>query len=220
MQLRLEWLYQLPKTKRAYTMSSEFMSLQDCLDVLNDLEKTGRLKAAPLIYDQHDTSWSKKELLRYMKQFETEPHEITAYIDGGYEKQSKLAGIGVVIHYKQNHSQWRIRFNDQLELLEDNNEAEFAALYRLLQQLEQMSVYNQEISVHLDSITVCKQAGGEWPCYEENYVRWLDRIDELKAKLRLSIIYHQVDRSANKEADQLATQALKDILIESKIEKA
>ncbi|NEU29204.1 reverse transcriptase-like protein [bacterium LRH843] len=218
MNIRIEWTFQPLKSKQTYFMKSEFMRFDDALVLLSDLEKTGRLKEAIFI-DEHDSTWTKKELQRYLKQFETEPHEVTAYIDGGYDTRSKKAGIGVAIYYKQHHKRWRIRFNDSLELLEDNNEAEYAALYKLIQQLELIGVHHQKVTIYLDSLVVCNQAAGEWPCFEEHYLRWLDRIDELANKIGLKLQYDQIDRALNKEADQLATQALKGIMIESKLEQ-
>ncbi|GAE35745.1 conserved domain protein [Halalkalibacter akibai JCM 9157] len=218
MKIRIEWSYLVLKTKQSFFMKSEFMSVAHALMLHDDLEKTGRLKSIDF-YDEQDTTWTKKELLKFLKQFETEPHDVKAYIDGGFEKETKNSGVGLAIYYKQNHKNWRLRFNDTLELLEDNNEAEYAALYLLLRQLEELGVHHQTIQVYSDSMVVVNQASGEWPCYEEHYLAWLERIDQLTAKLGLTINYELIDRSLNKEADQLATQALVGTKIEATIEK-
>ncbi|MFC0560441.1 reverse transcriptase-like protein [Halalkalibacter alkalisediminis] len=218
MKIRLEWQYHVPKTKQSFFMKSEWMSVAQALMLSDDLEKTGRLKNIEF-YDDQDTTWTKKELTKFLKQFETEPHDVKAYIDGGYNKETKNAGIGLAIYYKQNHKNWRLRFNDTLDLLEDNNEAEYAALYLLLRQLEELDVHHQTISVYSDSMLVVNQASGEWPCYEEHYLQWFNRIDQLTHKLGLTLQYELIDRSLNKEADQLATQALEGTKIEAIIEK-
>lgn len=218
MQIRLEWTYNLLKTKQTYFMKSELMRIEEALALVADLEKTGRLKDVVFL-DQDDTTWTKKDLLRYLKQLETEPQDVVAYVDGGYDQSSKKAGIGIVIYYRQHHKRWRLRLNDHLELLEDNNEAEYAALYRLIQQLETIEVHHQPITIHLDSMVVVNQASGEWPCFEEHYFHWLDRIDKLASKLGLTLHYKLIDRHSNKEADHLATQALEGTEIESKIER-
>ncbi|WP_369384751.1 reverse transcriptase-like protein [Halalkalibacter akibai] len=218
LKIRIEWSYLVLKTKQSFFMKSEFMSVAHALMLHDDLEKTGRLKSIDF-YDEQDTTWTKKELLKFLKQFETEPHDVKAYIDGGFEKETKNSGVGLAIYYKQNHKNWRLRFNDTLELLEDNNEAEYAALYLLLRQLEELGVHHQTIQVYSDSMVVVNQASGEWPCYEEHYLAWLERIDQLTAKLGLTINYELIDRSLNKEADQLATQALVGTKIEATIEK-
>ncbi|ERN53396.1 hypothetical protein A33I_11595 [Alkalihalophilus marmarensis DSM 21297] len=46
----------------------------------------------------------------------------------------------------------------------------------------------------------------------------LDKIDELKQKLKLTCEFIQIDRKENKEADQLANQALAGIEISGKKE--
>ncbi len=218
MQIRIEWTYHLLKTKQTYFMKSEWMTIEESLALVADLEKTGRLKEIVFI-DQNDSTWTKKELLNFLKQLETTPQDVVAYVDGGYDLDSKKAGIGMVIYYKQHNKKWRLRLNDQLELLEDNNEAEYAALYRLIQQLETMDVHHQSLTIHLDSMVVVNQASGEWPCFEEHYLRWLERIDKLANKLGLTLSYELLDRKENKEADHLASQALNGIEIEGKIER-
>jgi ribonuclease HI len=218
MKIRLEWDYTPLKTKQSFFMKSDWMSVASALMIHDDLEKTGRLKRIDFL-DEQDTSWTKKQLVKFLKQFETEPHDVHAYIDGGYDVTTRSAGIGLAIYYKQNNKDWRIRFNDTLELLEDNNEAEYAALHRLLMQLTEMNVHHQTVRIHSDSMIVVNQASGEWPCYEEHYLKWLNRIDQAAQKLGLTLEYELIDRSLNKEADQLATQALEGIEIESVIEK-
>ncbi|MCL7747399.1 reverse transcriptase-like protein [Halalkalibacter alkaliphilus] len=218
MKIRLEWYYSPAKTKQSFFMKSDWMTVASALMVGDDLEKTGRLKSIEYL-DDHDTTWTKKDLTKFLKQFETEPHDVHAYIDGGFDVNTRDAGIGLAIYYKQNNKNWRVRFNDTFDLLEDNNEAEYAALYRLLRQLEEMDVHHQTVHIHSDSMIVVNQASGEWPCYEEHYSKWLDRIEELSSKLGLTLEYELIDRSLNKEADQLATQALQGTKIESVIEK-
>jgi ribonuclease HI len=218
MKIRLEWYYSPAKTKQSFFMKSDWMTAASALMVSDDLEKTGRLKSIEYL-DDHDTTWTKKDLTKFLKQLETEPHDVHAYIDGGFDVNTRDAGIGLAIYYKQNNKNWRVRFNDTFELLEDNNEAEYAALYRLLRQLEEMDVHHQTVKIHSDSMIVVNQASGEWPCYEEHYSKWLDRIEELSSKIGLTLEYELIDRGLNKEADQLATQALQGTKIESVIEK-
>ncbi|ARK30822.1 hypothetical protein BkAM31D_13780 [Halalkalibacter krulwichiae] len=218
MKIRLEWQYQVLKTKQSFSMKSDWMPVVHALMLSDDLERTGRLKSIDY-FDDRDTRWTKKELVKFLKQFETEPHDVKAYIDGGFDRITKAAGVGIAIYYNQNHKNWRLRFNDTLELLEDNNEAEYAALYLLLRQLEELGVHHQTISVYSDSMVVVNQASGEWPCYEEHYVNWLEKIEQLATKLGLNIQYELIERNLNKEADQLATQALEGTMIESTIEK-
>lgn len=217
MKLRLEWTYILPKHKQTFFMKSDWMTVQQAILLNEDLEKTGRLQSIEFL-DEHDSSWTKKELLAFLKQFETEPHNVTGYIDGGFDARTGLAGIGMAIYFEQHHKKWRARMNDSLELIEDNNEAEYAALYRFVQQCGELGIHHQTIQVYSDSMIVVNQASGEWPCYEEHYLTWLNRTEELATKLGLKIDYELIERTQNKEADQLATQALQGTKIESKQE--
>lgn len=218
MKVRLQWTYEIPKTKRKVTMQSALLETSECIELLNDLEKTGRLNEVT-IFDENDTAWTKKQWLRHLERKETEPHEVTAYVDGNFDRASKRAGIGIVIYYKKDGATWRVRLNDEFDYLHDNNEAEFAALYRLLLELEQLGVRAQKLTVFVDSLTVQKQAAGEWPCYEKNYAYWLDKVDAIADKLHLTIAYELIERNDNKEADRLASQALRGTLIESTTER-
>ena len=107
MDIRLEWSYSVPKTKKTHFMKSDWMTVNEALSLTEDLEKTGRLKEITFL-DEQDTTWTKKELLKFLTQFETEPHEVIAYIDGGYDLTSNQAGIGLAIYYKQDHKEWRL----------------------------------------------------------------------------------------------------------------
>ncbi|GAE30901.1 reverse transcriptase-like protein [Alkalihalobacillus hemicellulosilyticus] len=218
MNVKIEWTYRMKKKKNHYMMTSEWLTIQDAYHLIIDLEQSGRMVSYTAI-DQYDTSWTIKDFKKYLQQERTMPHNVQVFIDGGFDPHTKEAGIGWVIYYKQHGSSWRHRQNDRLDLLEDNNEAEYAALYRCLQTCELLTVTNQAIVIYSDSLTVVKQASGEWPCYEEHFRQWLDRIDELAKQLGVQIEYALIDRSKNKEAHKLATQALNDTLIESKQEQ-
>ena len=49
---------------------------------------------------------------------------------------------------------------------------------------------------------------GEWPAYEKNLAKWADQIDVLLEKHGFVASYEFIPRNSNKEADQLASQAL------------
>ncbi len=67
-----------------------------------------------------------------------------------------------------------------------------------------------------DSQVVLNQLGGEWPVFEERENRWIDRIEAKLAELGLKPHYESIGRAENKEADMLATQALKGEIIFSR----
>ncbi|WP_413381311.1 reverse transcriptase-like protein [Alkalihalobacillus sp. 1P02AB] len=217
MKVHAIWSYKIAKSNQTFEMTSAEMTLPEALILAADLEKTGRVKTLEW-YDQAGTYWTTKQLIKLNKETETEPQNIVAYFDGGYDVKNKNSGLGVVIYYEQNKKKWRLKANQQNELLIDNNEAEYAALYFLLERLEQLGVHFQSVQINSDSLVVINQLTDEWPCYEEHYIPWYERIKKKEAALGLTIHYTQIKREQNKEADQLATQALQEIVIESHIE--
>ena len=124
----------------------------------------------------------------------------------------------ISIQFKQNEKKYRIRKNALVHYLKSNNDAEYAALYSALQELEYLGVHHQSIVVKGDSQVVINQMVGEWPVFEEELASWADKIDEKLEQLGLQVHYLHVPRKQNTEADQLATQALNKIEYDGKIE--
>jgi ribonuclease HI len=154
----------------------------------------------------------------YLKGIETEPHNITVYFDGGYSPATSSSGLGCVIYYEQSGKSYRLRRNAPAAELKSNNEAEYAALFLSLQELELLGVHHLPIRFIGDSKVVINQMGGDWPAMEADLARWADRIDKKMEKLGLQPEYELVPRRQNAEADQLATQALNGIDIAGVIE--
>jgi ribonuclease HI len=213
MKYRMEWTY---KTKHGLEtlLQTEYLRLEDALQFAADFEKTGRTKEIAF-YDEMGTYWTKKEAEKLVKQVEEEPHDVIVYFDGGYDVQTRQAGIGVSIYYKQNGKTYRIRRNELFGQLENNNEAEYAALLFGIQLLEELGVQYQSVTLRGDSQVVLNQLSGEWPCYEENLNKYLDRIEEKSRALKLKLDCESISRKNNKEAHQLATQALEGVFIDS-----
>ncbi|WP_185971098.1 reverse transcriptase-like protein [Alkalicoccobacillus porphyridii] len=211
--LRIEWYYKLPKRSHTYWMKTELLSVHEALLLEEDLIRTGRASSIEF-YDEQDKEWTKKEIHSYLKAMETEPHEIEAYIDGGYEIASRRAGLGIVVYYKQSGQSFRYRVNEQFDFISNNNEAEFAALGFLLKVCEEIGIHHQRMIIKTDSKNLYHQASGEWPCYEKELSDWLDRVDASVQKLGLTPQYELISREQNKEADRLATQALESIDIQ------
>ncbi|KHF26728.1 hypothetical protein JV16_02464 [Anoxybacillus ayderensis] len=212
MKVFMEWTYVTPKKKEMVWTSKE-MEVEEALSFAEDIEKTGRVKQL-LFYDTRGVAWTKKELIKLMKEIETEPHDIVAYFDGGFDHETKKAGVGVVIYYKQNGDLFRIRANAQLDELQSNNEAEYAAFYFLLEQLEHLGVHHLPVVFRGDAHVVFHQLSDEWPVFSEEG-RWVERIEQKMKKLCISPIYEPIRRKQNGEADQLATQALHGTIITS-----
>ncbi|MBP1949923.1 reverse transcriptase-like protein [Virgibacillus litoralis] len=213
MNVRIELSYTTPKgTEAAFT--SEEMRAKKALLLAEDLEKTGRMKNIMFI-DNHENRWNLKELRKQMEEIKTEPHNVTVYFDGGFDLETNKSGLGCAIYYEQNNKSYRLRKNALVDELETNNEAEYAALHHGIQELELLGVHHLPVTFIGDSQVVINQLKEDWPCYEEELAKWADRIESHVSKLGIDAEYKLVSRKENKEADQLASQALKEIEITS-----
>ncbi|MRH44515.1 reverse transcriptase-like protein [Aquibacillus halophilus] len=216
MNIRIELTYKTPKGTETI-FSSDIMRAEKAILIAEDLEKNGRAKNLMFV-DGHETTWSMKDLKKYMKGIETEPHNATVYFDGGFDLGTKRSGLGCVIYYEQNGKSFRLRKNALVGELNTNNEAEYAAFYLGLQELELLGVHHLPVTFIGDSQVVINQLLGEWPCVEDELNRWADRIEVKLEQLGITPEYNTVSRKKNREADQLATQALKEIEITSTME--
>jgi ribonuclease HI len=216
MKLFIEWQYKSSKgTEVIFT--SEEISPEKALLLAEDMEKTGRAKQITF-YDSYDTTWTLKELKKFVRKVEEVPHDILVFFDGGFDVNTKKAGLGCTIYYEQSGSQFRIRKNAQVEELNTNGEAEYAALHLAVRELELLGVHHMPVIFTGDSQGVINQLNDEWPCYEEELLRWIERIERDLEKLGIKPEYKLVPRKKNGEADHLASQALAGVEIYSKSE--
>lgn len=206
MKLTIEWLYETKK-KQQVTLKSEAIPAAHAYLLVEDMQRTGRLKQITLT-DEHDSTWTMKELKKYLQELESEPHDVRIYFDGGFHREQRLAGLGAVIYFTQTNQHYRIRTNLQADYLTSNNEAEYAALLFAIEQLEELGVHHQKIEIFGDSQVVINEMNGEWAVSENVLASWADKIDVKLQKLGLKATYTYVDRKVNEEADQLASQAL------------
>ncbi|MGM0899026.1 MAG: reverse transcriptase-like protein [Bacillota bacterium] len=216
MKVQIDWTYKSPKNKVLQFLSEE-LEANEALLVAEDLERTGRTKRLQFI-DQHDSNWSVKELKNYVKEVETEPHDVIAYYDGGFDRHTKRAGLGCVIYFNQNGKEYRLRKNAVIDGLESNNEAEYAALSMAIQEVELLGVHHLPVRFLGDSRTLVNQMSGEWAVPEQTLTKWADRIDQRLEKIGIHPEYEFIPRKENAEADRLATQALGNTPIESLID--
>ncbi|MCM3361734.1 MULTISPECIES: reverse transcriptase-like protein [Bacillaceae] len=217
MKYKLEYTFQMKKKKESIHFTSDWIQSALALEMGEELEKRNDTKDL-IFYDEKGTSWTLKELRKLNEEMEEEPHDFTVYFDGGYHKETKTAGIGVVLFFQQGKKKFRVRANELFHDILSNNEAEYAALFHALNLLEELEVRDVTCEVKGDSQVVLKQLEGEWPCYEEDLNRWLDRIEAKIKKLHLNMIYTSIGRNENKEADKLATQSLEGKRIYSKMQ--
>lgn len=193
------------------------MPVEKALLLAEDLERTGRMKQVMFV-DGRDSSWTLKEMKKYTKEIETEPHNITVFFDGGFDIGSKVSGLGCAIYYEQNGNSFRIRKNVRLTDLGTNNEAEYAALHLALKELEELGAHHIPVTFSGDSQVVINQLNGEWPCMEAVLNEWANRVEAKLNQLGITPTYDLIGRKKNREADHLATQALKEVEIYSKLE--
>ncbi|MFE8695761.1 reverse transcriptase-like protein [Cytobacillus sp. FJAT-53684] len=216
MKYKLEWKYKLKGTQGT-VFTSDWIEGELALLIGEDLEKSG--KAADVIYhDERGTTWITKEMKKLLEEIEEEPHDLIVYFDGGFQKDTFQAGLGAVIYYKQGKKKYRIRANELFDEIENNSEAEYAAMYYTVNLLEEMGAHHMSCEFKGDAQGVLMQLKGDWPCYEENLNRWLDRIEEKLKKLKIDAKFTTIPRNENKEADKLATQALEGKVISSKMQ--
>ncbi|WP_010651250.1 ribonuclease H family protein [Oceanobacillus massiliensis] len=216
MKVRIELAYKTPKGTEAAFVSDE-MPAAKALLIAQDLMKTGRAFELAFV-DSKDNTWTTKELTKLMEGIKTEPHDVKVYFDGGFDLGARDSGLGCVIYYKQNNKSYRLRKNALVQELNTNNEAEYAAFHLGLQELEFLGVHHLPVTFVGDSKVVINQLNGEWPCYERELSLWIDRIEAKLEKMGIQPEYEVVSRKMNREADQLASQALKGIEITSTIE--
>ncbi len=211
--IKIEYIYKTVKGVEG-TFSSDELMIDDAVIIGKDLQKTGRVKKIIFI-DNDGNEWTLKQLEKYTTEIKEEPHHITVYFDGGYNVENRIAGLGSAIYYEQNNRKYRIRKNAFVEGLVSNNEAEYAAMHLGLKELELLDVHHLPVTFIGDSLVAINQLKGDWPCYEEELSAWIDRIEEQIERLGIIPTYEVVSRKRNREADQLATQALDKIEITS-----
>ncbi|KPN97941.1 ribonuclease H family protein [Lysinibacillus sp. ZYM-1] len=209
MHVIIEWTYKTPKGAKTVLRSEEMPAAQALL-LAEDMEKTGRVSSIHCI-DRQDTSWTVKELKTYLKEIDTEPHNIIVYFDGGFDRGTRQAGLGCAIYYEQNGKPYRLRRNAFSSELKTNNEAEYAAFYLGLVELELLNVHHLPVQFKGDSQVVINQLSGEWPALEKDLAGWADKIDAKLAQLNIQPDYQLISRKDNSETDRLATQALNGI---------
>lgn len=205
------------KGSPAVPFTSDWIDSELAKQTGEQLEKSGKVNEL-LFIDEMNSEWNLKELRKLTAEIETEPHDLTLYFDGGFDKETNEAGLGAVIYYKQGNKSLRLRRNELIKEMDTNNEAEYAALYFALNIIQELGVHHLPVEIKGDSQVVLKQLEGDWPCFEENLNRWLDRIEEKIKELGIEPRITAISRKENKEADKLATQALEGTIINGTME--
>ncbi len=215
MEIKLKFHYKGSKTEEIQ-LESEWMDDKAINPLVSDMLKTGRIKDI-VVMDEMGNEWTLKEYKKLMEKIEVEPRNPVIYFDGGYDREKKESGIGIVIYYDKGEEKFRVRSNAKLYELDSSNEAEYAALYNAMERLHQIGVKKTPCVIKGDAQGVLKQLAGEWPCYEETLNLWLDRIEEKIDTIGLKPSFQIISRNENKEAHKLASQALQNNIIDSQL---
>lgn len=170
------------------------------------------------IEDEMQQTWRKKDFLKMFEKEKDNPDDIVIYFDGNFDHANKQAGIGFVMYYRIHNKRFRVRENTVFTNMTSNNEAEYAALYFSLGKLEEYQIQHIPIIICGDSLVVINQMNGEWPVYEQDFLYWIEKIEEKIKKLGLNVHYENIQRNENKEADQLARLAIEGKNIRAEVE--
>jgi len=219
MRLTIKWEF-IANDHEKLVFTSEPIEIEKILPVIEQIEKTGRAQNIQL-EDETGFLWTKKEIKKYVMASKGEADQFELYFDGGYVKGSRNGGIGAVLYFQQGDKKIRYRWNQELTDVESNNEAEYRALYFALSRLNELhsqgiAIKGKRLLIKGDSQGVLKQLAGEWPVYDPVFSKWLDRIEGLLKILKVTPEFHVIPRKDNQEADQLATQAINGIRVESR----
>lgn len=217
MDVRIELTYSTSKGTETVFQSEE-MRGKKALLLAEDLQKTGRMKQIMFI-DRYDIRWNLKELTKALEEIQTEPHNVSVFFDGGFDLKTKKSGLGCAIYYEQNNKSFRIRKNALVDELKSNNEAEYAAIHLALREVEHLGVHHMPVVFAGDSQVVINQLADEWPCYDVELSRWADRIELQLEGIGIDAEYEVIPRKQNREADHLASQALKGVEVDSVVER-
>ncbi|MDD5032813.1 MAG: ribonuclease HI family protein [Candidatus Pacebacteria bacterium] len=142
-----------------------------------------------------------------MKKEKTQ-NKIIIYTDGGSRGNPGPSGIGVVITDEKDYV---VKKYSKDIGTRTNNEAEYEAVIFALQKAKQVfgkeKIKDLEIEIRMDSELVCRQLRGEYKILEEKLFPLFIKIWNLRLDLG-KIIYKEIPREKNREADKLANQAM------------
>ena len=131
----------------------------------------------------------------------------TIYGDGGSRGNPGPAGSGAII---RNEAGETVATVSEFLGVATNNVAEYTAVLRALETLADMlesKTGEAEVRVCMDSMLVVKQMTGEWKLKHPGLKPLAARTSEF-AGLFKSVSFEHVYRDFNKDADQLANEAM------------
>lgn len=135
--------------------------------------------------------------------------KIIVYTDGGSRGNPGPAAVGAVVC---NESGQKIKeYNQVLEEISTNNEAEYEAVIFALKKLKQLfgkeKTKNLAVEFKVDSELIASQLNGEYKINEERMQLLFVKIWNLKFDFG-KISFKSIPREQNKRADELVNEAL------------
>jgi ribonuclease HI len=132
-----------------------------------------------------------------------------AFIDGASRGNPGKAGVGVLIFSE--YTGFRKELFRYLGTA-TNNQAEYSALILLLNEIiENKNEYNEvtHLIVHSDSELLVRQMNGRYKIKSENILKYHLEVRKLLGVLKdISVVFKNVPRSENADADKLANRAI------------
>lgn len=134
-------------------------------------------------------------------------YNVTIHTDGGARGNPGPAGLGVVIEY-DGHTK---KYSEYLGHDKTNNDAEYEALIFALKKTKQLvgkeNAKHAQLHCFSDSELMVKQLNHEYKLKEQRIQQYFIEIWNLMLDFDTVTVRH-VRREHNKEADQLANQAM------------
>ena len=127
---------------------------------------------------------------------------LISYTDGGARGNHGPSGIGVVLQNKDGETigEW-----SEFLGIATNNQAEYKALLLALKQAVALGVV--ELDCRLDSELVVKQLKGEYKVKHPDLKPLFEQAKSLISQIK-NVSFKHIPRELNKQADQLANQAM------------
>ncbi|HWO76333.1 MAG TPA: reverse transcriptase-like protein [Bacillus sp. (in: firmicutes)] len=215
MNVKIQFTY---LSKEKVVFESEWLPLEKANRVIRDLSDTSKINEIQVI-DEKGMVWTPKEARKLLEVRASEPHNIRLYFDASFDQATGDTGVGYVLYYNIGESQIRLRRSRKLSNIEHSSEAEYIALYHVFDLIEEEELTGFDCTIYGDAKGVIMQMIGEWPCFDENLNRWLDRTEERVKKLKLQPSYRYIERKQNIEAHRLSKKGMEGIEQDSKLER-
>lgn len=129
---------------------------------------------------------------------------IKIYTDGGARGNPGPAAIGIII---KGIGDKTIEISESIGVT-TNNQAEYKAIIRALEELKKYAIINSEINCFLDSQLIVEQVNGNYKIKNEGLKPLYSRTRELVIELGGRVSFQYIPRTENTRADYLVNHAL------------